>query len=106
MPIKDSELIILKLMRTDPLYHVYVLQNSVGSFYIGLSNNFHKRQEDHNSGVSRWTRSRGPWSIVWFSRPMNLSHARILENKLKRQKGGNGFFAMTGLQPKVKKTLS
>ena len=73
------------------MYQVYVLNNSAGQKYIGLSQDPQIRLLQHNSGMSRWTKCRGPWTIVWISNPMNLSEARKLENKLKRQKGGLGL---------------
>jgi predicted GIY-YIG superfamily endonuclease len=78
-------------------YQVYVIQNNGGRFYIGLSDDVARRLHDHNTGVSTWTRRRGPWQLRWTSEPMSLSEARRLENWLKRQKGGNGFYQMTGL---------
>jgi len=72
-------------------YQVYVLRNSAGRLYIGLSENVHLRLEQHNNGLSRWTKNKGPWEIFWQSSFMTLSDARKLENKLKRQKGGAGF---------------
>jgi putative endonuclease len=78
-------------------YRVYVLQNREGKFYIGLSENVPHRLEQHNAGESRWTRSRGPWKIVWQSSELTLSDARKLENRLKRQGRGRGFYSITGL---------
>ena len=78
-------------------YQVYVIQNEGGRFYIGLSENVAKRLADHNSGVSTWTRYRGPWTLRWTSEAMSLGDARKLENYLKRQKGGGGFFKYTGI---------
>jgi putative endonuclease len=78
-------------------YQVYVLQNSAGTFYIGLSEDIVVRVQQHNNGISKWTKARGPWSLVWNSRPMLLSEARKLENLLKRQNGGGGFYKLTGL---------
>jgi putative endonuclease len=76
---------------------VYVLRNAEGRFYIGLSEDLFARMEQHNSGKSKWTKSRGPWSLVWTSDRMPLSDARKLENFLKRQKGGQGFYKFTRL---------
>jgi putative endonuclease len=78
-------------------YQVYVLENPSGKKYIGLSENVSIRIIEHNSGASKWTKSRGPWTVVWTSREMDLSSARKLENLLKRQKGGIGFYKLTGL---------
>ena len=86
-------------MGTHSIYQVYVLQNPKGQKYIGLSEEIQKRLVDHNSGESQWTRGKGPWSLVWKSGFLNLSDARKLENKLKRQKGGSGFTTITGINP-------
>ena len=79
------------------VYRVYVLQNPAGRFYIGLSEDVAVRLKQHDSGVSQWTRSRGPWTLAWTSEAMSFPAARKLEIWLKRQKGGTGFFSHTGL---------
>ncbi|MDQ3545151.1 MAG: GIY-YIG nuclease family protein [Verrucomicrobiota bacterium] len=72
-------------------YRVYVLLNLQARRYIGLTENLERRLQQHNAGVSKWTKNRGPWKLVWQSEPMSLSNARKLENQLKRQKGGRGL---------------
>ena len=79
------------------LYQVYVLRNPQGRLYIGISDDIDRRLDQHNDGVSHWTASRGPWEGVWKSEPLILTEARKLENHLKRQKGGAGLYAATGL---------
>jgi predicted GIY-YIG superfamily endonuclease len=79
------------------LYRVYVLQNRAGEFYIGLSDDVARRLQQHNSGQSRWTKGRGPWEVLWQSENLCLSDARRLENRLKRQGRGKGFYSITGL---------
>ena len=78
-------------------YQVYVIENAAGKFYIGLSEDVQIRMQKHNEGISRWTRNRGPWRVVWTSEPLSLADARKLENRLKRQKGVVGFGFLTGL---------
>jgi putative endonuclease len=78
-------------------YRVYLLQNAAGLRYIGISNDVTRRLRDHNTGKSRWTKSRGPWTLVWQSRPLSLSETRKLENLLKRQKGGDGLEPLLAL---------
>ena len=80
------------------VYRVYVIQNHEGKFYIGVSDDVARRVEQHNSGQSRWTKGRGPWTIVWQSDELSLSEARKLENRLKRQKGGHGLFHLVGVR--------
>lgn len=72
-------------------YHVYVLENSKGKHYIGLSEDPQKRLAQHNAGISKWTARHGPWKITWQSHSLNLTEARKLENQMKRQKGGQGL---------------
>jgi predicted GIY-YIG superfamily endonuclease len=79
-------------------HQVYVIENAAGRKYIGLSEDVEKRLNDHNTGVSKWTKTRGPWRLIWTSPRMDLSSARKLEIELKRQKGGAGFYRITGLQ--------
>ena len=76
---------------------VYVLQNREQRCYVGLMDDLLRRVEQHNHGVSTWTKHRGPWELVWQSETMELGEARQLETWLKRQKGGNGFYERTGL---------
>jgi putative endonuclease len=82
-------------------YRVYVLRNPDGRFYIGLTDDVGRRVEQHNTGISKWTSGRGPWTLIWQSEARSLSEARKLELLLKRQKGGAGFYRITGLQPRA-----
>ncbi len=78
-------------------YRVYVIRNREGKFYIGLSDDVARRVQQHNAGQSRWTKGRGPWTIVWQSEESSLTDAKKLENRLKRQGRGKDFYAITGL---------
>jgi len=78
-------------------YWVYVLRNPRGRIYIGLSEDIARRVEQHNTGVSKWTKQRGPWELLWQQGPMTLGDARRLESLLKRQKGGDSFYRLTNL---------
>ena len=82
-------------------YSVYILWSDTGKrFYTGLTENPAIRLKQHNDGQSKWTkRYAGSWTIVWQQKFESLSEARRFENKLKRQKGGNGFWVLTGLDP-------
>ena len=77
-------------------YRVYVLRNVQNRHYIGVSDDPQRRLVRHNAGVSRWAGSNGPWKLIWVSDPQSLGAARKLENLLKRQKGGAGFYRITG----------
>ena len=79
------------------VYRVYVIQNADGKIYIGMTEDVEVRLTQHNEGVSKWTKHRGPWTLRWTSEAMSITEARKLENELKRQKGGDGFYRITGL---------
>ncbi len=78
-------------VQSDPSYRVYVLKNAQGRLYIGVSGDVAHRLDQHNQGLSNWTRGKGPWSLEWTSTQRSLGEARSLENLMKRQKGGAGL---------------
>ena len=84
-------------------YFLYVLWSASGrKFYIGISEDLEKRLEQHN-GEKRlgWTHRYRPWTLVHTERFDSYSDARKRELHVKKQKGGAGFFATTGLNPTV-----
>ena len=87
-------------MDTTQPYTVYILWSDEGHrFYIGVTADVRHRLAQHNAGDSRWTkRYAGTWTLLWQEICTDLSAARKLESELKRQKGGQGFFARTGLE--------
>jgi putative endonuclease len=82
-------------------YFLYVLwSSSAARFYIGISDSVAHRMKQHNSaGPQGWTSRYKPWTLVHSEQFDNYTDARRRELELKRQKGGKGFFAKTGLDP-------
>ena len=78
---------------------VYVIQNAEGRFYIGMTTDLQLRLIDHNTGVSKSTKYHGPWKLVWSQEYPTIGEARKVENKLKRQGRGTGFYRLIGLTP-------
>ncbi|SRR5579863_1669185 len=84
---------------SDKPYFVYVLWSvSAARFYIGISEDPDARLLKHNGGVSKWTAKYSPWELVRLEPFANYAEARKRELLLKRQKGGAGFFRLTGLE--------
>ena len=54
------------------MYQVYILKNAAGRSYIGVTEDVETRLAQHNSGVSTWTRDKGPWVLDWLSRPLGF----------------------------------
>jgi predicted GIY-YIG superfamily endonuclease len=81
-------------------YYVYVLWSPrARRFYIGLSENPHRRLAQHNEGGRGWTARHAPWQLVYSQCCENYSLARRHEAQLKAQKHGDGFWTLTGLDP-------
>ncbi len=70
------------------VFTVYVLQSDrTGNLYIGQTENLAKRLDEHNQGISRYTKGRGPWTLVYSEERSTRSEAMIRERQLK---GGQG----------------
>jgi putative endonuclease len=86
---------------SDKPYFVYVLWSpSARRFYVGISEEPTERLAQHNSSdLTKWTKRYRPWELVLTELYSNYGTARKRELELKKQKGGNGFFLKTGLDP-------
>lgn len=72
-----------------PMYYVYIIRSKKnGQCYIGLSNDVHRRLEEHDEGKSYWTRSRGPFELIYYEAYRSLDDAKEREKRLKRFKKG------------------
>lgn len=71
------------------MYYVYIIRSEKnGQCYIGLSNDVYRRLEEHNRGESYWTRTRGPFELIYYEAYRSLEDAKQREKKLKRFKKG------------------
>ncbi|WP_052324559.1 GIY-YIG nuclease family protein [Haliscomenobacter hydrossis] len=51
-----------------PMFHTYIIQStSSGVLYIGQTNNLPDRILRHNTNRNKWTKNKGPWTLI-FSR--------------------------------------
>jgi putative endonuclease len=81
-------------------YFLYVLWSpSARRFYIGISEDPEQRLIRRNSGLSFWTARHCPWSLALTERFDDYRSARKREIQLKRQKSGQNFYKLTGLDP-------
>ena len=49
------------------MYYTYILQSELdSSFYIGYTTDLERRLSAHNSGLSRYTKRKIPWKLVYF----------------------------------------
>ena len=67
-------------------FFVYILLNPEGRFYIGQTADVKLRLKRHNSGQVRWTKSRGPWEVVYSEEYPTRLEAMAKEKGLKALK--------------------
>jgi len=69
------------------MFILYVLQSKNDfSFYIGITSNIQRRFKEHNNGLSRSTKSKRPWVIIYCEIYRSRKDAIQRELKLKKHK--------------------
>ena len=69
------------------MHYVYIIKSKFdGVFYKGYTTNYHKRIEEHNNGLSRYTAKKIPWELIYVEEHPDKTSALIREKKLKRCK--------------------
>ncbi len=68
--------------------YVYVLMSETdGNWYTGYTVDLRKRLAQHQAGNSASTRSRGPWSLIYYEASLDIEDARARERYLKSGMG-------------------
>ena len=69
------------------VYFVYILQSEAdNTYYIGYTTDLERRLEEHNSGLTRYTSKKRPWTLVYVEEFENKTDALKRERFLKKQK--------------------
>ena len=71
------------------MFHVYILENAAGRFYIGQTDDLGRRIAEHNDpagGRSKYTVKNGPWRLVWSESHATRSEAMQREKFIKSRK--------------------
>jgi putative endonuclease len=70
------------------MFYTYVLRSrSTGRFYTGHASSIPQRKERHEQGLSRSTKGRGPWDVVYQEEFVTRAEAMRRERELKTGKG-------------------
>ena len=73
------------------MFYVYILLSELDTgLYIGFSNDLRRRFSEHQGGESRSTRSRRPWSLIYYEAYLEKRDAEQREVFLKSG-GGRRF---------------
>ena len=66
-------------------WHVYILRCGDGTFYTGITNNLDERINAHENGrAAKYTKSRGPFTVVYKRECDNRSAALKREAEIKK----------------------
>lgn len=69
-------------------HYVYVLKSSKnGDWYTGCTSDLRKRLAEHNDGKSRYTKSSGPYELIYYEASLNQKDAFAREKYLKSGMG-------------------
>ena len=70
------------------MYYTYVLQSKIsGQLYTGYISDLRKRLKQHSNGKSIYTKSRGPYRLIYYEACLNKTDAISRELYLKGGKG-------------------
>jgi putative endonuclease len=77
------------------MFYVYVLQSeSTTRYYTGFTADLEQRIGQHNSGVTKSTKNRGPWKLVYTEQYDSRAEAMRRERFLKSGKGREQLAAL------------
>jgi putative endonuclease len=80
------------------MFFVYILYSqSHDSFYIGYSADIDRRLHEHNAGLTKSTKSKIPWRIVYYEKYDLQVDAIRRERFLKAQKNKTFYKKISGL---------
>ena len=69
-------------------YYTYVMKSKKsGNLYTGYTNNLRKRFKEHNERKSTYTKTWGPYELVYYEACIDEEDARSREKYLKSGKG-------------------
>lgn len=70
------------------MYYVYILESQKdGSFYIGYTSDLKQRVKSHNQKGSKYSSSKSPFILTWYSAFQNKQLAMDFEKYLKSSSG-------------------
>jgi putative endonuclease len=81
------------------MWYVYILKSTLdNTYYKGISQNYVRRLEEHNAGLSSYTSRKRPWILLHVETQPDKKSALIRERKLKKCK--REYFEWLSKQPK------
>ncbi|MFH1192761.1 MAG: GIY-YIG nuclease family protein [Candidatus Jorgensenbacteria bacterium] len=69
------------------MFYVYVLESVAGDLYTGYTDDLKRRLEEHNRGISFYTKRGQNWRVIYYEACTNQNDAKRRENISKQPKG-------------------
>ena len=69
------------------MFYTYVLRGEESRFYTGFTYDLRKRFKEHNDKLSKYTKYRGPYELIYYEACLNENDARQREKYLKSGRG-------------------
>ena len=69
------------------MYYTYVIENKSKQWYIGSTGDLRKRFNEHNTRISKYTKYRGPYRLIYYEACLIEEDARSREKYLKSGMG-------------------
>jgi Predicted endonuclease containing a URI domain len=70
------------------MYYVYILQSELdGSRYTGVTQDLKRRVIEHNNGGAKYSKSKRPYRLIWYSAFIAKEKAYAFEKYLKSSSG-------------------
>ena len=80
------------------IHFVYILySDNFDSFYIGYTTDMERRLLEHNSGLTKPTKAKRPWRMLYHEKFELQVDALRREKFLKAQKNKSFYYRLTGL---------
>jgi predicted GIY-YIG superfamily endonuclease len=81
------------------MFFGYILKSrKSGQYYVGHSEDLEQRLREHNTGLSRYTRSHRPWTLVFRREFETRSEAAQWELAVKKRKSKKFIEKLVGGQ--------
>ncbi len=69
------------------MFYVYILYSiKLNQYYVGYTSDLHKRLQEHNSGISKYTSKANDWQLCFQEEFFNREDAMQREKEIKRKK--------------------
>ena len=73
---------------TSKIWYVYLLKSLKNDqWYTGMTNDLQRRFKEHNTGLSQYTKDRGPYKLIYYEASLSEKDARAREKYLKTGMG-------------------